>query len=49
MVNVFASRDMTSCASHVTRGDGVNHYTSSQQLVMSLEANTLTITPPVKS
>ena len=36
-------------ASHVTRGEHVNYYTTSQQLVMSLEANTLTITPPVNS
>jgi hypothetical protein len=46
MVSVFASSDMTT-ASHVTRGEHANRYTSSQQLVMSLEANTLTITPPV--
>jgi hypothetical protein len=49
MVNVFVSSDMISwsTASRVTRY--TNHYTYSQQLVISLEANTLTITPPVNS
>ena len=36
-------------ASHVTRGEHVNHYTTIQELVMSLEAIALTITPPVNS